>query len=116
VPVDEFEAGFCIAVRDGNRGAVRDKAQFIAALQILCRLSPGDSPSNRFAVAAHRSDCLLGPAALANKQHYVGSRVSSTLRLSNHPAIFAPDLMAGDAVSDPNFTMTENQKSKSAYE
>src|SRR5262249_27401738 len=116
VPVDEFEAGFCIAVRDGNRGVVRDKAQFIAALKILCRLLPGDSPSNLFAVAAHRSDCLLGPAALANKQYYVRSRVlSSLVSLTNHPAIFARDLMRGHG-ERPKFHDDGRPKRKSADE
>jgi hypothetical protein len=74
VPVDEPEAGFPVALRDGNRGVVGDKAQLALAVaqQILCRLSPGDGPSKLLSVTGHRSDYPLGYRPVTKKQHHVG--------------------------------------------
>jgi hypothetical protein len=72
VPVDELEAGLHVALRDGDRGFVGDKAQMALAVgqQILLRLWPGEGPSKLLAVAGHRSDYPLVPAGLANKLHH----------------------------------------------
>src|SRR6266849_2028173 len=57
VPVDKLEAGFRVAVRDGDRGVVGDDAKltFAVAQQIICRLSPGGGPSKLLAERRCRS-------------------------------------------------------------